>query len=114
MVPPEACCVANRGEVCVLRTGNVAAPSRNLAVLVENLIVLNENWGVLDENLGPAGRPAGRLAGRQGFKTPNFYYYSIIIYSSQHHTSQPHTLAQSNRHTGGDGGAHPERSLLWF
>ena len=55
MVPPEEFCVANRGECCVLRTHNVAAPNRNLADLVENRTVFDENEGVLDENLGPAG-----------------------------------------------------------
>ena len=60
MVPPEERCVANRGEVCVLQTDSVAAPNRNLAVLVENFTVLEANSSVLDENLGPIGRPAGR------------------------------------------------------
>ena len=67
VVPPEDCCVANRGaepavlpteESAVSRTDNVAAPNRNFADLVENRSGFDENWGVLDENLGPAGQPA--------------------------------------------------------
>ena len=55
---PEECFVANRGECCVLRTGNVAAPNRILVNLVEDRSAFDENWGVLDENLGPAGLAA--------------------------------------------------------
>ena len=52
VVPPEDCCVTNRGaelavlpteESAVLRTDNVAAPNRNLADLIENRSVLDEN-----------------------------------------------------------------------
>ena len=35
VAPPKECCVTNRGGVCMLRTDNVAAPNRNLAVSVE-------------------------------------------------------------------------------
>ena len=69
VVPPEECAVANSGadpaaccqstqESAVLRTDNVAAPNRNLAVLIETRHVFDENWGVLDENSAPAGLAA--------------------------------------------------------